>query len=97
MRAIITRTIYDTEKSQLLARRPQPSFNLGLEPEIQEGLYKSPNLGHLFIYRIESDGFGDPKSTIRLVSQDEALEWLIEHGLASQEMYQKIGIQLEEA
>ena len=97
MRAIINRRIYDTEKSQLLARRPAPSFNLGFEPEIQEGLYKTPNLGHLFICRIETAGFGDPKSTIRLVSQDEALEWLLEHGLASEEMYQKIGIQLEEA
>ena len=96
MRAIINQRIYDTEKSELLAKRPQPSL-FGFQPEIQEGLYKSPNLGHLFIYRIESDGFGDPKSTIRLVSQDEVLEWLLEHGLASEEMYQKIGIHLEEA
>ena len=96
MRAIINRRIYDTEKSQLLARRPAPSFNFG-GPDTQEGLYKSPNLGHLFIWKSESDLFGEPKSTIRLVSQDEALEWLIEHRLNTEEMCQKIGIKLEEA
>ena len=102
MRAIINRRIYDTEKSELLARAKRTSPAIiagiaGMEPDIQEGLYKSPNLGHLFIYRIDSDGFGDPKSTIRLVSQDEALEWLAEHGLLGEEMYRKIGVQLEEA
>ena len=96
MRAVINRRIYDTEKSQLLARRPAPSFNFG-GLDTQEGLYKSPNLGHLFIWKSDPDVFGESKSTIRLVSQDEALEWLIEHRLNTEEIFQKIGVKLEEA
>ena len=58
-------------------------------------LYKSPNLGHLFIWKSESDILSRSPQ-YGLVSQDEALEWLIEHRLNTEEMCQKIGIKLEE-
>ena len=95
MKAIINRRLYDTETSELLDKATIHDF-FDNERPAQEALYKSPNLGHLFICKVEESYLGTT-STIRLVTEDDALEWLLRHQLVTEELTRKIGVEVEEA
>ena len=96
MKALINRRIYDTDKSDLLAKATITDDFFGQAPPIEETLYKSPNLGHLFICKVEESAWGTA-STIRLVTEDEALGWLLRNGRDTAELIEKIGVEVEEA
>ena len=96
MKALINRRIYDTDKSDLLAKATIADDFFGKAPPIEETLYKSPNLGHLFICKVEESSLGT-YSTIRLVTEDEALDWLLRNNRDTAELIEKIGVEVEEA
>ena len=91
MKGIIKGRLYDTDKSQHIATALHNSVFGRLESH--EELYKSPNLGHLFIV---SDGdFVGP--SVRLVTLEEAVEWLEKNAVIDPEAYQELGIRIEDA
>ena len=96
MKALINRRIYDTDKSDLLAKATIADDFFGQAPPIEETLYKSPNLGHLFICKVEETSLGYA-SSIRLVTGDEALDWLLRNDRDTAELFEKIGVEVEEA
>lgn len=96
MKALINRRIYDTDKSELLAEATIADDFFGQAPPIEEALYKSPNLGHLFICKVEETSLGT-NFTIRLVTGDEALDWLLRNDRYTAELIGKIGVEVEEA
>ena len=80
----------------MLAKATIPDDFYEQGPPIEETLYKSPNLGHLFICKVEDRGLGT-SSTLRLVTEMEALDWLLRNNRDTAELIEKIGVEVEEA
>ena len=91
MRGVIGGRLYDTEKSQHIATALHNSVFGILESH--EELYKSPNLGHLFIASYGE--FIGP--SMALVTDEGALEWLEKNAITDPEAYRALGIEIKDA
>ena len=95
MKAIINGELYDTDKSEEIAR---VSYSEGLS-QISESLFRSPNYKKFFVARTKRDEFlATVGSSIRLIENEtEAVIWLSNHNVIDIESYRKLGIEIEEA
>ena len=98
MKALINRRIYDTDKSDLLAKATIADDFFGQAPPIEETLYKSPNLGHLFICKVEDRRSWGTSSTTPAWSQ-KWRRWTgsLQNNRDTAELIEKIGVEVEEA